>query len=209
MSPICATLSKADAVIPLYFHPLWAQIFWFSYVTWALFEMWVWSRDRRKAEGEKQDRGSLLFISCCMGLGFSMLFSAPWLAPFARMQLPAAPIFYLAIILIWSGLLFRFWAIRTLGKFFRYTVFIHDEHRLVTAGPYRILRHPSYTGALMTITGIALAMYNWVSFGAAIAFALLAYGRRMQVEEAALEIKFGDAFRQNRARTWALIPCVW
>jgi len=115
----------------------------------------------------------------------------------------------LAAMLIWAGLAFRFWAILTLGRFFRVTVLMHDEHRLVTKGPYRLLRHPSYTGSLMTLFGIGLFMNNWISLLAVFAGSLAGYGIRIRVEERALAVRFGDAFARQRARSWAVIPFVW
>ena len=55
-----------------------------------------------------------------------------------------------------AGTALRYWAIRTLGRLFTYQLAVHNDHKLVTSGPYAAVRHPSYTGAQVAIVGTAL-----------------------------------------------------
>jgi protein-S-isoprenylcysteine O-methyltransferase len=198
------------AYVPLhYVRPDWQGIFWISYWAWALFEIWVFSRDRRAAHGKRSDGGSVFVIFFFITVAITTAFVAPYAAPWARIALPAEPVFYTAIGLIWFGLIFRLWAILTLGRFFRTSVLIHDDHKLVTSGPYRVLRHPAYTGGVITMTGIGLAMGNWISLAGAFVCILMAYGWRIIFEEKALRARFGEAFEAHRKRTWAVIPFLW
>jgi protein-S-isoprenylcysteine O-methyltransferase Ste14 len=129
--------------MPLFaIHPLWRLIFWISYLAWALFEIWVFSRDRRAVRGQNADGGSLPAIVLLLLIGIFTAFGAPYVLRLGRMHLPQSPIFGVAILLVWSGMVLRLWAILTLGNFFRTSVVVQDEHRLVVAGPYRLLRHP-------------------------------------------------------------------
>jgi protein-S-isoprenylcysteine O-methyltransferase Ste14 len=187
----------------------WQLVFWASFVGWFLIEMGIASRDRRAATGRQRDRGSKLVIYASVWLGLVIAFWAPYLTPWARIALPAPPVFWTAIGLIWSGVVLRLWAVFTLGKYFRFTVHIHEDHRLVTSGPYRVLRHPAYSGGLLTIAGIGLAMGNWISPAGAFLCLFFAYGWRIVVEEAALRAEFGEAFEAHRKRTWAVIPLLW
>lgn len=196
--------------MPLYAtSKVWLLMFWASYICWVIFEMWVFRRDRQAVRGEARDRGSLYSVIICMVIGLAIGFSAPHVARFARMHLPAIWIFWSAMALIWAGLGTRLWAIVTLGRFFRTTVFMQETHRLVTDGPYRILRHPAYTGSLMTLAGIGLAMGNWISLAGIVGCALVGYIHRIGAEERALREHFGKAFEENRTRTWAILPFVW
>jgi len=100
----------------------------------------------------------------------------------------------------------RLWAIRVLGQSFRTTVIVQDQHRLVEAGPYRLLRHPSYTGTLLTILGIGLCLGNWISLLLVIAGSAIGYGYRIMVEERALRLRFGPQYDAYARRRWRLIP---
>ena len=57
-----------------------------------------------------------------------------------------------------AGLILRWWAIITLGRFFTVDVTIEKDHELVERGPFRIVRHPSYTGVLLAFVGLALSL---------------------------------------------------
>jgi protein-S-isoprenylcysteine O-methyltransferase len=119
------------------------------------------------------------------------------------------PVFQIAMAMMWIGMALRLWAVLTLGRHFRTAVRILDDHKLVTRGPYRVLRHPSYTGDLLTVSGIGLAMGNWLSLAVIFGCVFLAYALRILIEEAALRARFGDEFKAYRKRTWAVIPPVW
>lgn len=56
-----------------------------------------------------------------------------------------------------AGVFLRSWAILTLGRLFTFVVVIQADHRVVASGPYRLLRHPSYTGGLVAFLGVAIA----------------------------------------------------
>src|SRR3546814_15945860 len=85
----------------------------------------------------------------------------------------------------------RWWSIRVLARHFTVDVTIHPDHELVRRGPYRLLRHPSYTGLLMPFLGFALGLGNWLSLAAMLPVAL-ALLWRIQVEERVLAAAFGD-----------------
>ena len=84
-----------------------------------------------------------------------------------------------------------------------------DGQKLVTRGPYRLLRHPAYTGGILVFAGVGLSTGNWISFAAALLAVGLAYAWRIHVEEIALRERFGAEFEAQRRRTWAVIPLLW
>jgi protein-S-isoprenylcysteine O-methyltransferase Ste14 len=108
-----------------------------------------------------------------------------------------------------AGIGFRVWAIFTLGRFFKFVVVIQEDHQVVTRGPYRYLRHPSYTGGLVALLGIGVALGNWLSILAALVIPLAAILARIRVEENRLTAALGDDYRNYAARTRRLIPGVW
>ena len=106
-----------------------------------------------------------------------------------------------------AGIALRAYAIRTLGKFFRLRVTTTSDQTVVERGPYRFVRHPSYTGALMTVLGVLLCTSNWLSL-ACFLIALPGVAYRIKVEEGALAGALGDPYRDYMKRTKRLIPYV-
>jgi protein-S-isoprenylcysteine O-methyltransferase Ste14 len=90
-----------------------------------------------------------------------------------------------------AGVTLRVWAILTLGRLFKFVVVIQDGHRVVTSGPYRLLRHPSYTGALVGFLGAGIALDSWLSVLTLVLIPLLAIGVRIHAEEAELARALG------------------
>ena len=111
-----------------------------------------------------------------------------------RIQTGAEFIAPLGLILLVFGIVIRWWAIWTLGKFFTSTVLIKDDHQLVRTGLYRYLRHPAYTGALLAHLGLGLSFCSWLSLLLSSLPFFVAAFYRMHLEEKALEQAFGGEF---------------
>ena len=107
------------------------------------------------------------------------------------------------------GIVFRLLAIKTLGEYFRVNVVTSDDQRLVKTGFYRIIRHPAYSGSLVTCLGMGLALGSWGSLAILVIPVSLAYHFRMRVEEKALLNRFGDDYKNYMKKTYRLIPYLY
>jgi protein-S-isoprenylcysteine O-methyltransferase Ste14 len=192
----------------LYQGPFWRTAFWVSYAGWAIIELSIWSRDRARVKGERADRFSMLAIVIGITAGIFAAFYGAHVTE-TRIVAPGTLLVGLGIVLIWAGVAFRLWSVRTLGRFFRVTVTTQEDHRLIDTGPYRRLSNPSYTGAMITMAGIGLAMGNWASLIGILLFAGLGFAWRIRVEEQSLRARFGADFDAYRKARWALIPPLW
>jgi protein-S-isoprenylcysteine O-methyltransferase Ste14 len=108
-----------------------------------------------------------------------------------------------------AGVALRTWAIVTLGRLFKFVVVIQEGHRVVAAGPYRLLRHPSYTGGLLICAGFGLASANWVGLAGLTLLPLAVILWRIHIEENALLATLGDRYRRYAAHHKRLVPLVW
>ena len=113
-----------------------------------------------------------------------------------------------AAILVLS-IVFRVWAIRTLGRFFTATVQIVNEHQVVQTGPYAWVRHPSYTGAYLSYVGTGIMLEAWWGLAFAAIAMGMAYYQRIKAEEATLHAHFGEAYERYSEKTKRLIPFVF
>jgi protein-S-isoprenylcysteine O-methyltransferase Ste14 len=112
-------------------------------------------------------------------------------------------------IILWFGVVLRNYSIRILGKHFTPTIQLQQDHDLITAGPYSIIRHPSYLGALLAIVGIAIFFNSLIGTIAACIAMMIAYVVRIDAEEKALESLFGSKYQEYQQRTKKLIPFLW
>jgi protein-S-isoprenylcysteine O-methyltransferase Ste14 len=107
------------------------------------------------------------------------------------------------------GVVFRFIAIQQLGKFFTVDVILHADHQLIQTGLYKKLRHPSYTGIMITLAGFGLSLNNYLSLVLVVSLFFVALQNRINIEEKALLQKFGMMYEQYSKTTWKLIPFVF
>ena len=135
----------------------------------------------------------------------------PWLfAPDAPILLPAMismPLRYAGVAMSWGALLLLWWVFHSLGHNLTDTVTVREKASLVQHGPYRWVRHPLYTVALLLMLGLVLA-----SASLAMLFAVLAWsaaiGMRTPIEEGKLIERFGDSYRNYMRTTGAYLPKV-
>lgn len=108
-----------------------------------------------------------------------------------------------------AGLVLRWYSIIYLGRFFTVNVAIATDHQLIDTGPYRRIRHPSYTGALLIFIGLGICMQNWLSLLLLAIGPTAAFLYRIRVEEAVLAGAFGERYLNYMVRTARLIPGVY
>ena len=138
-----------------------------------------------------------------------------WLAFYCRAHFPEARVpapltFYLiGLALFVVGLMIRWVAIIHLGRFFTVNVAIAQDHKLITDGPYRYVRHPSYSGAFLIFLGLALCLQNFYSLVAILLPISIAFVWRIHVEENALRATFGERYRDYATSTRRVFPRIW
>jgi len=181
---------------------------WFdtSYFVWIASELFgavlVPRLRRRGATRVKRDRGSGALIIFTVFISIILAFSFGY----AGIGMLPDWAFYLGFFLMFLGILVRQWAIAVLGRFFSLTVRIAEDHRVVEKRPYRPVRHPSYTGVLITFIGLALAVQSLGALLVLLGVFSISYGYRMRVEEKALLSELGEDYANYMKRTKRIIP---
>jgi protein-S-isoprenylcysteine O-methyltransferase Ste14 len=122
---------------------------------------------------------------------------------------PYPDLLALATVVLWVGAGFRLWAIHSLGRYFRGVVHVQEGHQVIRTGPYRYLRHPSYSGALLAVLGIGLVWANVAAWAVFFGCALLGVLYRIRVEERVLVDGLGAEYVDYAAQTKRLVPGVW
>jgi protein-S-isoprenylcysteine O-methyltransferase Ste14 len=155
---------------------------------------------------ERQDKGTLAILLVLIALGVVLGTALAFIVPAAAIASSRAILFWLGILLIYTGIAFRLYAIHTLGAYFTIAVAIAPQQTVISAGPYQLIRHPAYTGFLMTLFGYGLCLTNWLSLLVMMGCALIAFIYRIQVEERVLQERLGQPYQEYMRRTKRLIP---
>jgi protein-S-isoprenylcysteine O-methyltransferase Ste14 len=156
----------------------------------------------------RQDRGTRLIVALAMYLGVAaalVIARVPGLRTYANDWWTLG----LGIAIVLAGVALRAWAIVSLGRYFRREVTIEPGQTLVRRGPYRVLRHPSYSGLFLIITGFGLAFGSWVSAAVVLLVVFAGMLPRIRVEERALAQAFGPAYTDYASSTARVLPHVW
>ena len=164
-------------------------------------ELRIFSK-QRLAGGFSHDRRSLLFI--LMGVTLSLI--SLFLFPYLEIGKLNTSFTYLGIFVMISGFILRQWSIQILGRLFTPVIFIQEGHRLIIKGPYKYVRHPSYSGLLMELLGASLALFNWISFILIFCFMLPPLIYRIKTEEKELIKQFGQDYIDYKKKTKMLVP---
>ena len=125
-----------------------------------------------------------------------------------RFMAAAAPVMAAGLIIEVAGLSFAVWARRHLGRHWSGEITIKADHELIRSGPYKVLRHPIYTGLLAMYLGLAIISGEWLAV-IGLTVAVLAYWRKIRLEEAKLSLAFGAEYDGYRDESWALLPWVF
>jgi protein-S-isoprenylcysteine O-methyltransferase Ste14 len=149
---------------------------------------------------------SLGVVALGLGGGFVFAQLADGLWPGLRFS---ADVLVVALPVLWAGIGFRLWAIHTLGRFFRGVVHVQADHEVVRHGPYRVLRHPAYAGALVAVVGLALTFHNVVACVVYLVCGAAGVLYRIRVEERVLLAGLGAEYQDYAQQTARLVPYVW
>jgi protein-S-isoprenylcysteine O-methyltransferase Ste14 len=160
-------------------------------------------------EASPDDQGTTRMIVAAYGVAAELplvLRRVPALrVPALQLPPAAAPA---GLVVQAAGLALRAWSMRTLGESYTRTLRTGAEQPVVTAGPYRLVRHPGYTGSLLTWTGFALTSRSVPVLALAGGLLGRAYQRRIDAEEQLLSRDL-PGYAAYQERTKKLVPFVW
>lgn len=186
--------------------PFYVVIFWVMYVSWAWSEL-VLNTKRRSASPKGRDRGSFLVAVLGFSLAIFLAFASALFLPTLVIHWSRA-VFVAGVCCVLAGTALRRYAVATLGRYFTVDVATEASQPVIDTGPYRFVRHPAYSGVLLSLIGFAFALGNWASLAAMLVLPGAALTYRIAVEEAALLSTLGDPYARYMQHTWRLIPFV-
>lgn len=159
---------------------------------------------RRLAVGFDRDKRSLLLIltGTIVSVFLILFFS------YSGIGKIDTNLVYIGLFVMIAGFILRQRSIQILGKFFTPVISIQEGHKLIIKGPYKYVRHPSYSGLLVELLGASLAISNWISFILVFCLMLPPLIYRMKAEEKELIKQFGQDYISYKRKTKILIPWI-
>lgn len=178
-------------------------------MAFALSELTIRLRSAVHRGSARVDRGSIVAVVGAIAAG---VLAAGWFAAtgVGAARSVGAALLGGGIVGIWIGIALRQWAVWVLGPFFTVAVRVSDRQAVVDHGPYRWVRHPAYSGLLLSTIGLGMALENWLSLLSLVILPVVGLVIRIRVEERALLIMLGEPYRvYAAAHRWRLVPGIW
>jgi protein-S-isoprenylcysteine O-methyltransferase Ste14 len=163
-----------------------------------------WEIASKNAAGHARSESSLSRAVHVTLVNLAMLLVLPIIG-MGRFMPPNPLIMAAGLAIEFAGIFLAVWARLHLGGNWSGRVAINEEHELIRTGPYRRLRHPIYTGILGMYVGPAIVTGEWLAL-IGVLLALVAYWRKIRIEETALDAHFGAQYEDYRRDSWALLP---
>ena len=179
---------------------------WTIPILWLLWLAYWLIEARNTAPTQKSE--SLLTAVLYRGatiIGIILIFGLK--RPLARLWPVSVPLLCVAVILMLCGFSFAIWARRHLGRYWSARVTLKEGHQLIESGPYDLVRHPIYSGLLLSMAATVMTIGSLRSVcGYALLVGALIF--KLAAEERLLAANLGQAYRDYQKRVKALIPGV-
>jgi protein-S-isoprenylcysteine O-methyltransferase len=171
-------------------------------------EVWM-LRSRPAYSGEAHDRGTGIVIAASLPVAFGTAVATAAFGLGPSIGNRSWPLFVVGVTLALSGLALRLWAVAVMGPMFQPRLVVQEDHRVVSDGPYRLIRHPSYAGPVLLFAGIGLVLDRWSALLLCVLLPVAAYAWRIAVEERVLLAGLGTPYKEYAETTWRVAPGFW
>src|ERR1035437_262651 len=175
---------------------------------WLISEVILIVFRRSKNNSKDHDKGSIKWLNIVIYASVALAFSFGFLG-IGIVHTAISIIPWVGLCFIVVGLIIRWIAILTLRKYFTTNVVIQLDHRIIKTGLYRFVRHPSYSGSIISFCGLGLAFSNLISFVVLVIPITIAFLKRIQLEEQALSGAFREEYTDYCKMSWALFPWIY
>ena len=166
------------------------------------------SRRVKVAASHKTPLETGLLVLAWVGFFVPVIWVASPAFSFAEYPLRNGPLIGGAMCLV-VGLWLFYRSHADLGTNWSVTLEVREQHRLITRGVYRHIRHPMYSALVLYAVGQALVIPNWVAGPVNLIVYAILLALRNRAEERMMGEAFGDEYAVYSARTKRLVPGVW
>jgi protein-S-isoprenylcysteine O-methyltransferase Ste14 len=187
----------------------------YALVFWAV-NIWAFLPERKVVQGglegarraDSKDSSSTKVILGGTTLAILLAYPAAFVESWSFPKNWQVPLFVAGVLFILLGSLLRRYCWRVLGEYFTGDVTAKPDQPVINSGPYRLVRHPSYTAGMMMFIGVGLALGNWVSLVLLTIATIATYSYRVAIEERALLETIGEPYRSYMKERKRFVPYI-
>lgn len=191
------------------FEPIPTAVFFAAVLGWLTFvAVFALGKKPPAAPARQRDRVSLAGI-VLQGASYALIWMGfrPPFTPIVPMLTALELALGAATVLLIFASVWLVWAaVRTLGQQWSLVARLTEGHRLVTEGPYRLVRHPIYTGMLGMLLSTGVAASRWFLLPPAVLLFGIGTAIRVRSEEKLLRQAFPAEYESYARRVAAVIP---
>lgn len=182
------------------------QIAFIIYIMAEIFIFWFTSRQNRSnPEKRKGDKGSCLILV----VGSIVIVLLNLVCRKNDWGIMPKLLYWCGIIFTIIGVILRIYSVLTLGKAFTVSVQVNSNQKIIQSGPYKYIRHPAYSGSILSLIGISLAFRSSLGVVGTLIIIASIYGYRIKIEESMLASNFKTSYPEYKKHTKRIIPFVW
>ncbi len=184
--------------------PLAHTLYLVTIITWMVFELRQAQQHRPEANAADSGSRPVVRLSYVIGIVGALIVKDA--APSLTIDALGS---WIGLILMWCGIGLRFWSFQTLGRYFTFKVQTSQDQPVISAGPYRVIRHPGYAGGLLAFIGLGFVIGNWASIVVLTVAVSCGLVYRITIEERALCRDLGGRYQPYAESRKRLVPFIW
>ncbi|WP_374689591.1 isoprenylcysteine carboxylmethyltransferase family protein [Promineifilum sp.] len=194
----------------LFTHPTYTLTFLLVFAVWAIPDTYETVTRRAKGDALRvADGGSLWLFRVALALSILTAGLLAHFHPAGALPGHRPWLFALGAGCVLAGLLLRRWAIAVLGRYFTVDVALHPDQTVIDAPPYRRIRHPCYSGSILSLLGVGLMLGHGLGLALLVLTLVVTFSYRVRLEERALLAALGEPYADYMRHTKRFIPFVW
>lgn len=188
---------------------LFKEIFQITFIIYIMADIFIFTftshQNRNNSKKRKGDKGSCLIIVA----GTMVIVLLNIVCRNNDWGIMPKLIYWCGIIFIIIGVILRIYSVLTLGKAFTISVQVNSNQKIIQSGPYKYIRHPAYSGSILSLIGISLAFRSSIGVVGTLIIIASMYGYRIKIEESMLASNFKTSYLEYKKHTKRIIPFIW
>jgi len=172
---------------------------------WVIIEYRIiMKQDKRPKKKDRKAIALFAFLIVLFSLSSIIMFESN----LGHLEVEYHYFLWVGILIIIVGNIIRQYSMHIMGSSYVATLQVQDKPKLIKAGPFKLVRHPCYTGFMVSLWGLGIASLNWLFLLLIMLFSLIVFLIQIRIEERELEAFFGEEYKEYKKITKKILPYI-